>query len=176
VRLGAEAVVASLALRNVLFSLTVPGLGAVVGPWLVLRSTPVRALAWPGAILIAAGLAVYVICVRAFAAVGSGTPGPWDPPRRVVAAGPYRWVRNPIYLSALTVVLGEAWLFMSWPLVIYAVAMAACFHLFVIGYEEPHLRREFGASYNDYARRVQRWIPHRPPPHQLTGADMSTRT
>jgi protein-S-isoprenylcysteine O-methyltransferase Ste14 len=54
--------------------------------------------------------------------------------------------------------------------------MAACFHLFVIGYEEPHLRREFGASYNDYARRVQRWIPHRPPPHQLTGADMSTRT
>ncbi len=150
---------ASLALRNVLFSLAVPGLGAVVGPWLVLRSADSSRRAWSGAILIAAGAAVYVACVRAFAVVGRGTPGPWDAPRKVVTVGPYRWVRNPIYLAALLVVVGEAWLFLSWALVTYAAVMAVCFHLFVIGYEEPHLRREFGASYDDYARRVHRWVP-----------------
>jgi len=76
--------------------------------------------------------------------------------------GPYRWVRNPIYLSALLVVLGEAWLFRSWALLGYAAAMAVCFHLFVVGYEEPHLRDRFGTSYIDYTRRVRRWIPRRP--------------
>lgn len=162
---------ASLAVRNALFSLAVPGLGAAVGPWLVLRSAGAQGRAWYGVILIAAGFAGYVVCVRAFAVVGRGTPGPWDAPRRVVTVGPYRWVRNPIYLSALMVVLGEAWLFLSGALVIYAAVMAACFHLFVIGYEEPHLRREFGASYNDYAQRVHRWVP-RP----SRGIPASTRT
>jgi len=164
---------ASLAVRNVLFSLVVPGLGAVVGPWLVLGSAGASARAWYGVILIAPGLALYVICVRAFAVVGRGTPGPWDAPRRVVTVGPYRWVRNPIYLSALMVVIGEAWLFLSWSLVVYAAVMAVCFHLFVIAYEEPHLRREFGASYDDYAQRVHRWVPRRSP---LEDAPAGTRT
>jgi protein-S-isoprenylcysteine O-methyltransferase Ste14 len=65
--------------------------------------------------------------------VGGGTPGPWDAPRRVIVRGPYRWVRNPVYLGALLVVLGEAWLFTSPRLLAYAAAMAACFHLFVAG-------------------------------------------
>jgi protein-S-isoprenylcysteine O-methyltransferase Ste14 len=68
-----------------------------------------------------------------------GTPGPWDAPRRVVTRGPHGWVRNPIYLAALLVVLGEAGLFGSLRLLAYAGAMAVCFHLFVIGYEEPAL-------------------------------------
>ena len=80
----------------------------------------------------------------------------------MVAVGPYRWVRNPIYLAALLVVLGEAWLFLSLSLVAYAVAAAAFFHLFVIGYEEPTLRRTFGQIYSRYLRMVPRWIP-RPP-------------
>jgi Phospholipid methyltransferase len=65
----------------------------------------------------------------------------------VVAAGPYRWVRNPICLAALLIVVGEAWLFLSLRLLAYAVAMAVLFHLFVIGYEEPTLRRRFGSTY-----------------------------
>jgi len=70
-----------------------------------------------------------------------------------------RWVRNPIYLAALLVVLGEAWLFLSLPLVIYAASMAIGFHLFVIGYEERTLRRRFGDAYLEYRRRVPRWLP-----------------
>lgn len=76
--------------------------------------------------------------------------------------GPYRWVRNPIYIAALLVVLGEAWLFLSLPLLKYAVAMAVCFHLFVIGYEEPTLYRKFGDTYLEYKQAVARWIPRRP--------------
>jgi protein-S-isoprenylcysteine O-methyltransferase Ste14 len=81
------------------------------------------------------------------AAVGRGTPGPWDAPRRVVAADPYRWVRNPIYIAACAIAGSEARLFTSLRLPIYAGAMAACFHLLVAGYEEPALRRRFGGSY-----------------------------
>ncbi len=73
-----------------------------------------------------------------------------------------RWARNPIYLAALLVVGGEAWLFLSLPLLVYAGAMAVFFHLFVIGYEEPTLRRRFGETYVEYLRTVSRWIP-RPP-------------
>jgi protein-S-isoprenylcysteine O-methyltransferase Ste14 len=107
-------------------------------------------------------VALYVWCVWNFAALGGGTPGPWDAPSRVVAAGPYRWVRNPIYIAALLVVLGEAWLFMSLPLLAYAGLMAACFHLFVTGYEERTLARRFGPAYQEYRRTVPRWIPHSP--------------
>jgi len=80
----------------------------------------------------------------------------------VVATGPHRWVRNPIYISALLVVLGQAWLFLSLPLLGYAGAMALCCHLFVIGYEEPALRRRFGSAYLKYRRTVPRWIPRQP--------------
>jgi protein-S-isoprenylcysteine O-methyltransferase Ste14 len=75
--------------------------------------------------------------------------------------GPYRYVRNPIYLAALLVVVGEAWLFMSLPLLAYAGVMAVFCHLFVTGYEERALSRRFGSSYQEYRRTVPRWIPRR---------------
>lgn len=153
-----------LALRSILFTLVVPGAGAVAIPWwLVARSIPTTArFAWPGAILIALGAGLYLWCLRLFATVGGGTPGPWDAPRQLVAVGPYRWVRNPIYLAALSVVTGEAWLFTSPTLLGYAAIMAATVHLFVLGYEEPTLRRRFGASYARYVQAVPRWAPRRP--------------
>jgi protein-S-isoprenylcysteine O-methyltransferase Ste14 len=156
----------SLAVRNLVFTIVVPGLGGVWVPWWILTrhgrsATPA---AWEAVLVIAAGAALYVWCVWSFAAVGGGTPGPWDPPSRVVAAGPYRWVRNPIYLAALLIVLGEAWLFLSLPLLAYAGAVAAFFHLLVTGYEEPGLRRRFGRTYLEYQRTVPRWIPRRPRP------------
>ena len=154
----------SLIARNLVFTVVVPGLGGVWAPWWIMTrhggtATPV---AWAAVPVIVAGAALYLWCVWNFASVGGGTPGPWDAPRRVVARGPYRWVRNPIYLAALLVVLGEAWLFTSPRLLAYAAAMAACFHLFVTGYEERKLGRRFGDSYLEYRRRVPRWIP-RPP-------------
>ena len=155
---------AGVFLRNLLFTIVVPGAGAVLMPWWVLRRFDATAAVatWPALVVVAAGIALYLWCVFMFAVVGRGTPGPWDAPKRVVAAGPYRWVRNPIYLAALLVVLGEAWLFLSLPLLVYAVAMAVLFHLFVIGYEEPTLGRRFGDTYLDYRRRVPRWLPRIP--------------
>lgn len=156
----------SLLVRNLIFTVVVPGAGAVYGPWWILSrggasGTPT---AWPAVAVIVVGAAGYLWCLWLFATVGRGTPGPWDAPRRVVAVGPYRWVRNPMYLAALLVVLGESWLFLSLPLLLYTGVLAVLVALFVIGYEEPTLRRRFGESYVQYRRTVPRWIPRRPRP------------
>jgi protein-S-isoprenylcysteine O-methyltransferase Ste14 len=159
-----------LFVRNLVFTLVVPALGGAWLPWWILTrhghtATPAQ---WEAVPVIAAGAALYLWCVWNFAVVGGGTPGPWDAPSRVVATGPYRWVRNPIYLAALLVVLGEAWLFWSLPLVAYAGAMAVVFHLFVTGYEERVLGRRF-STYPAYQRAVPRWIPR--PPRQPDAAE-----
>jgi protein-S-isoprenylcysteine O-methyltransferase Ste14 len=154
----------SLVVRNVVFTVVVPGVGAIVLPWWILtsRGSP-PALAVPVAsMVIAVGAALYITCLWLFARIGRGTPGPWDAPRRLVTAGPYRWVRNPIYLGALLVVVGEAWLFLAPALLAYAMVMALAVHLFVVGYEEPTLRRTFGDAYREYLATVPRWIPRRP--------------
>jgi Phospholipid methyltransferase len=80
-------------------------------------------------------------------------------PRLFVAAGPYRWVRNPIYIAAPLIVSGEAWLFLSAALLLYAGVLAVAFDLLVIGYEEPRLRARFGEQYEAYRRTVSCWIP-----------------
>jgi protein-S-isoprenylcysteine O-methyltransferase Ste14 len=155
----------SLVIRNLVFTIVIPGLGGVWLPWrIVAGHGHVTPASWAAVVVIGAGAVLYGWCVWNFAAVGRGTPGPWDAPRRVVAAGPYRFVRNPIYIAALLVVGGEAWLFGSPRLLAYAAVMAAVFHLFVTGYEERKLSRSFGGSYQDYRRAVPRWIP-RPPRH-----------
>jgi protein-S-isoprenylcysteine O-methyltransferase Ste14 len=154
----------SLIIRNLVFTVIVPGAGGVYVPWLILTrngASPAPA-AWYAAPVIAIGAVLYLWCVYAFAHVGRGTPGLWDAPRKVVAAGPYRWVRNPIYIAAVLIVSGEAWLFLSPALLLYAGALAAAFHLLVTGYEEPRLRARFGEQYEAYRRTVCRWIPHPP--------------
>jgi protein-S-isoprenylcysteine O-methyltransferase Ste14 len=133
-------------------------------PWLILTSggeTPEPEV-WPALVLIVAGAALYLWCLWLFATVGRGTPGPWDAPRRFVAVGPFRWVRNPIYVGVVALVAGEALLFLSRPLLVYGVAAAVVFHLLVIGYEEPTLARRFGETYAVYRRMVRCWIPRRP--------------
>jgi protein-S-isoprenylcysteine O-methyltransferase Ste14 len=156
-----------LVVRNAAFTIIFPGLGGFWLPWwLATRHLATRHLAtpvaWPAVPVIAAGLALYAWCVWKFAVVGRGTPGPWDAPSRFVAAGPYRWVRNPIYVAALLVVLGQAWLFQSLAVLAYVGAMALGFHLFVTGYEERALRRRFGPAYLEYRCTVPRWLL-RPP-------------
>lgn len=152
------------ALRYLLFVLLVPGTGGVYVPWLILAGSGATLghAAWPATVLIGAGVALDAWCFWLFLAAGRGTPAPWDAPRRVVAVGPYRWVRNPIYIGALMIVLGEAWLFLSLPVLVYTVAVALGFHLIVVAYEEPGLRAQFGDEYARYQDRVPRWIP-RPP-------------
>jgi protein-S-isoprenylcysteine O-methyltransferase Ste14 len=154
----------SLALRNVLFTIVVPGSGGVYVPWLIITrhgGSPAPA-AWEAAVVIAIGVALYAWCVTLFSTAGRGTPGVWDPPRRFVAVGPYRWVRNPIYLAALLIVGGEAWLFLSLALLVYAAVLAGGFHLLVTCSEEPGLCSRFGAQYDTYRHTVRRWIPQPP--------------
>lgn len=151
----------SLGLRNLVFTIIVPAAGAVYGPWWILThggGWP-RPVAWPAWPIIGAGVALYGWCVWAFAGVGRGTPAPWDAPRLLVAVGPYRLVRNPIYIAAFLVIGGEAWLFLSWQLLAYLVVAALAVHLFVLLYEEPTLGRRFAAQYAAYRRTVPRWIP-----------------
>jgi protein-S-isoprenylcysteine O-methyltransferase Ste14 len=137
----------TLILRNLMFTVVVPGLGGAWLPWEIMTrgGHTVTPTAWPAVPVIVAGVALYGWCVWNFAAVG-----------------PYRWVRNPIYLAALLIVLGQAWLFLAPQLLAYAAVMAVFFHLFITGYEERTLDRRFGRAYQDYRATVPRWIPHHP--------------
>jgi protein-S-isoprenylcysteine O-methyltransferase Ste14 len=90
---------------------------------------------------------------------GRGTPAPIDPPKELVAVGFYRYVRNPMYVSVLAIILGHFLWFGYWNLLIYAIIVFVAFHTFVTYYEEPMLRNQFGKPYEDYLERVPRWIP-----------------
>lgn len=153
--------VAETALHTVLL----PGTIVVLLPALVLssegalRRPAVSAPALLGALLIALGLAVVAWCTRDFLVRGRGTPNPLDPPKAVVTTGPYRRVRNPMYVSVAAILVGEALVFGSLRLLGYTAVVVLGFHLFVVGYEERTLRRRFGASYDAYRAAVPRWLP-----------------
>lgn len=108
------------------------------------------------------GAPIALSCIIAFVVRGHGTPAPFDAPRELVAAGPYRWVRNPMYLGAGMIVVGYGFYVRSFSVLLLAVAMWISVHLFVCFYEEPTLRANFNGSYEDYCRTVSRWLP-RPP-------------
>jgi protein-S-isoprenylcysteine O-methyltransferase Ste14 len=112
-----------------------------------------------GAALVVVGAAVAIACIFAFARFGRGTPAPFDPPRHLVVRGPYKFVRNPMYLGAGTALLGAALFYSSIGIVAYTGLLLALTHTFIVVYEEPTLRRTFGTEYEDYARRVRRWLP-----------------
>jgi protein-S-isoprenylcysteine O-methyltransferase Ste14 len=101
-------------------------------------------------------------CIWEFARRGRGTLAPVDPPRTLVVQGLYRYVRNPMYLSVTMIVLGEALLTGSRALLAYWAVWFLAANLFVIGYEEPTLRRRFGPAYDRYRATVGRWVPRRP--------------
>jgi protein-S-isoprenylcysteine O-methyltransferase Ste14 len=156
-----------VALKTLIFTIVVPGTLLVLVPWLLLRWTGEAALPglsfWLlGLLPICWGIVLYFWCAGAFAFEGKGTPAPIDAPVFLVKSGPYRWVRNPMYVGVLSVLFGEAILFHSLALVVMGVLAATAVHLFTVFYEEPTLRRQFGASYEAYLRTVPRWLP-RPP-------------
>ena len=112
-----------------------------------------------GMIVAGIGAALALWCIFTFATIGKGTPAPFDPPRKLVIRGPYRFVRNPMYIGAALALGGAALFCRSAPLLTYAAAFLLACHLFVISYEEPTLRRSFGADYESYCRRVNRRRP-----------------
>jgi protein-S-isoprenylcysteine O-methyltransferase Ste14 len=130
--------------------------------WLVPRGTrpDLNGVGAVGGLLVAAGLALYATCAFwGFALRGKGTPLPMDPPKKLLVEGPYRIVRNPMYWSVALVMLGEAAVFRSFALVELAAAFAVGVNVFVLLYEEPALRRNFGEEYTAYSKRVPRWLP-----------------
>jgi protein-S-isoprenylcysteine O-methyltransferase Ste14 len=140
---------------------------------LVLVLLPARVLAWSGIVrpatfgipqilgllIGAAGAILALSCVLTFAFAGKGTPAPFDPPRRLVVRGPYRILRNPMYVGAGSALAAAALFYASWPLLAYTLVFAAITNGFVRWYEEPTLRRMFGSEYEGYCRRVARWWP-----------------
>jgi protein-S-isoprenylcysteine O-methyltransferase Ste14 len=105
------------------------------------------------------GAALALWCVVTFVFVGRGTPAPFDPPRRLVVAGPYRYVRNPMYLGAGLALSGAALFYLSMGLLSYALIFLLTMHLFMVWYEEPALTALFGIEYKTYCREVRRWLP-----------------
>ena len=114
-----------------------------------------------GAVFIAAGVALWVWTVRLLARIGQGTLAAWDPTRHLVLAGPYAHVRNPMITAVAGVLLGEAILFGSAALLVWAGAFLAINQAYFLRYEEPGLERRFGEEYRRYKRHVPRWIPLR---------------
>jgi protein-S-isoprenylcysteine O-methyltransferase Ste14 len=152
-----------LAARAILFAVLCPGSVTALVPFLLVRTGygdyGLGAWRWAGAVPAGLGAAGLVWCIVDFARVGGGTLAPVDPPKKVVHSGLYAHVRNPMYVSVVLVLAGEALLFSDWLLVVWMGGVALMFHGFVVFYEEPKLARTFGDSYAEYRRDVPRWLP-----------------
>lgn len=155
---------AMLWLRSLLAFLALPGIFAGLVPPLLLANDPWRGAgtAASGALLLGVGLVVLLWCVHDFVVIGRGTLAPWDPPRRLVVVGLYRYVRNPMYVGVVLIVAGVALRYGSPVVGVYAGLLAVAFHLRVVLYEEPALARQFGEDFLAYTGRAGRWIPRRP--------------
>ncbi len=112
-----------------------------------------------GIVFMLVGGTLGLICAGAFVTRGRGTPAPFDPPREFVALGPYRYSRNPMYIGGLLLLVGFGLYEHSISILLMASVLFAVVHLFVVFHEEPTLRRNFGSSYQEYCRKVRRWIP-----------------
>ena len=152
-----------LLLRSLFFTFLLPGTVAVLIPyWLVSSTVRVRSIRWfqyLGLPLILIGAAGLLGCIWQFFSEGHGTLAPIDAPKELVVRGLYKYVRNPMYVSVVTILVGEAIVFGSSAIIIEAVIFIALAYLFVVFYEEPSLRRRFGESYEKYSYRVGRWVP-----------------
>ena len=150
------------ALKSLLFLVLVAGLGAGYIPLALLPRAPLvetylfAFFAFP---LWLIGAVIVLWCFADFTFKGHGTPNPMDPPQELVTTGVYRYIRNPIYVATLTIIIGHFLWFKTIWIPAYVVAVFLFFHLFVTLYEEPTLKRKFGAIYEKYCKSVPRWLP-----------------
>lgn len=160
---------ASAVLGSATFLVLAPGTVMVYVPWTICRwrlgpplleFPPFRVV---GVLMIMAGLPVMLDSFARFAMQGLGTPAPVAPPRHLVVTGLYRYVRNPMYVAGLLLVLGQGLLFGSSRLLEYGLFVWLASFVFVVLYEEPALQRKFGKEYEDYCAQVPRWIPRLKP-------------
>jgi len=156
-----------LSLRSIFFTFLQPGTVTLLIPYWLISSRTANSwkdqpLRYAGLPLMAIGAAGLLWCILDFFASGRGTISPIDPPKQLVVRGLYSYVRNPMYVAVVTILIGEAIFFMSAPVLIEAGIFIILANLFVRWYEEPALRRKFGQSYEEYLQRVGRWIPRSP--------------
>src|SRR5687768_409074 len=112
-----------------------------------------------GLILILTGLSVMILTISSFITIGEGTLAPWSPTKKLVVRGLYRYVRNPMILGVLTVLLGEALCLQSKNILVWAILFFIINTVYFIIYEEPDLERRFGEEYREYKKHVSRWMP-----------------
>ena len=153
-------------IKTIIFTIFIPGSVTILVPYWLLSSSsapPIQlgVLRYLGALPLLIGVAIYCWCAWDFTFAGRGTPAPFDPPKQLVVRGLYRYVRNPMYVGIVSILLGEALLFASWRLFAYTASAFIFYSLIVVLYEEPALRHKFGESYRQYCKIVRRWIPRR---------------
>lgn len=150
-----------LVVKNVLFTLVVPGTVGAYVP-LLLTQGRIPNTRFPGLLalpLFAIALILYVWSVWTFASRGKATPLPIDAPKVLVVQGPYRYTRNPMYMGLVSALVGWLILYRTFALLLYTIGVAIVVSAFVILYEEPHLRNAFGKQYDAYRATVPRWFP-----------------
>jgi protein-S-isoprenylcysteine O-methyltransferase Ste14 len=157
----------SLFLRHLLWTTLCPGTVTLFIPYFFLLEkssidAPQSLADWSGLIFMGIGAGILISCIYMFARFGKGTLSPFDPARHLVIEGLYRYVRNPMYVGVMIMLLGEAIFFHSWTFLIYAVIVFILFNGFIISYEEPYLKKEFGEQYDRYRKHVRRWLPGKP--------------
>ena len=152
-------------LGTILFTVVVPGSIAVLVPYLLLNMRlhliPMRLgnYHFLGLLPLLLGIISYFWSAWDLTFVGKGTPSPIAPPQVLVVTGLYRYVRNPMYLGILLVLVGEALYFQEFILLVYAGLFTLSFNRLVVNNEEHKLRRKFGANYNLYCHAIPRWFP-----------------
>ena len=168
-------------LRHILAILLLPGVVTIVVPLWIVSSAgalrvgwglPAPASLWPpivGCVLVGFGLLLMYRTISLFAGFGEGTLAPWDPPTRLVVRGVYRWVRNPMLSGVFFVLLGEATLLGSLPILVWFLVVFAVNAVYIPLVEEPGLSQRFGAEYLAYKRNVPRWVPRLRPWTQEPG-------
>jgi protein-S-isoprenylcysteine O-methyltransferase Ste14 len=152
-------------LGSAVFLVLAPGIVAGLVPWWISRWQSETLAVWwlpleiLGGMLVAAGTLVLLDSFARFAMKGLGTPAPVFPTRYLVVTGLYRYVRSPMYVAVVAVIVGQSLILANTRVLEYGAVVWLCFHLFVLAYEEPTLRATFGPEYEDFCRGVSRWIP-----------------
>lgn len=155
----------SLALSNLIFTILQPGLVAGYFPWLIGREEFIYRIEQPfstqqhlGIGISAVGFAIMISCIVRFAVEGKGTLSPADPTKRLVIKGLYTYSRNPMYVGVMGLLIGESVFTQSSVLWVYSILIFAAFNLYIVFFEEPRLRRDFGKEYGEYCAKVRRWM------------------
>jgi len=131
----------------------------ILAPAGIVRPASIGLIQIVAMLVIVAGAALAIASILTFAFIGKGTPAPFDPPRKLVIAGPYRWVRNPMYIAPASCCSAPRCSMAPLELVLYTIIFWSMAHLFVLFYEEPVLRRKFGTDYDAYTATRRRWMP-----------------